>query len=236
MSWQALAPLTPPAALMSETARPTPAISGGPRKARLPVSGRMPPTLKESALVAPAAHLSLVNAARRPPTRSSRTGLRRSSSRRRSRPSGVAVVAAGDQGQPQGGAQATVADQPLEPPGGGGGSIHVVNLSSRECTSPRPGPPNAGHSTATVISAAAAALPGTLSLANRYVNAPHGSEHDAFGLGEDYSHPGLSHVRRPRPRRAAARPAAPAAGRPPGSRGSGAAAAPRRPAAARRPR
>ena len=42
--WQAWAPLTPPAALMSLTARPTPAISGGPRKARLPVSGRMPPT------------------------------------------------------------------------------------------------------------------------------------------------------------------------------------------------
>ena len=51
MSWHALAPSTPPAALMSETARPTPAISGGPRKARLPVSGRMPPTLKASALV-----------------------------------------------------------------------------------------------------------------------------------------------------------------------------------------
>ena len=66
MSWQAWAPLTPPAALMSETARPTPAISGGPRKARLPVSGRMPPTLNESALVAPAAHLSLVNAGLRP--------------------------------------------------------------------------------------------------------------------------------------------------------------------------
>ena len=44
MLWQALAPLTPPAALMSETARPTPATAGGPRKARLPVSGRMPPT------------------------------------------------------------------------------------------------------------------------------------------------------------------------------------------------
>ena len=29
MSWQAVAPLTPPAALMSETARPTPEISGG---------------------------------------------------------------------------------------------------------------------------------------------------------------------------------------------------------------
>src|SRR3954454_18568912 len=60
-SWQALAPLTPPAALMSETARPTPAISGGPRNARLPVSGRMPPTRNVSALVAPASHLSLVN-------------------------------------------------------------------------------------------------------------------------------------------------------------------------------
>src|SRR4051812_5461802 len=62
-SWHALAPLTPPAALMSETARPTPATAGGPRKARLPVSGRMPPTLNESALVAPVAHLSSVNAA-----------------------------------------------------------------------------------------------------------------------------------------------------------------------------
>src|SRR4051812_33178819 len=62
-SWQALAPLTPPAALMSETASPTPATAGGPRKARLPVSGRMPPTLNESALVAPDAHLSFVNAA-----------------------------------------------------------------------------------------------------------------------------------------------------------------------------
>ena len=31
MLWQAFAPLTPPAALMSETARPTPEISGGPR-------------------------------------------------------------------------------------------------------------------------------------------------------------------------------------------------------------
>ena len=63
MSWQALAPLTPPAALMSETASPTPATAGGPMKARLPVSGRMPPTLNESALVAPDAHLSFVNAA-----------------------------------------------------------------------------------------------------------------------------------------------------------------------------
>src|SRR5690349_2035603 len=60
--WQACWPLTPPAALISETARPTPAISGGPRKARLPVSGRMPPTLKWSALVAAASHSSLVNA------------------------------------------------------------------------------------------------------------------------------------------------------------------------------
>ena len=49
--WHAVAPLTPPAALMSETARPTPAISGGPRNARSPVSGRMPPTWKQSALL-----------------------------------------------------------------------------------------------------------------------------------------------------------------------------------------
>jgi len=43
-----------------EAIRPTPAISGGPRKARLPVSGRMPPTRKVSALVWPDEHLSLV--------------------------------------------------------------------------------------------------------------------------------------------------------------------------------
>src|SRR3954470_24326341 len=60
-SWQALAPLTPPAALMSDTARPTPAISGGPRKAREPVSGRMPPTRRVSALVWLLEHLSSVN-------------------------------------------------------------------------------------------------------------------------------------------------------------------------------
>src|SRR3954469_1810821 len=59
-SWQAILPLTPPAALMSETARPTPAISGGPRKARLPVRGRMPPTRKEAALDWLFLHLSLV--------------------------------------------------------------------------------------------------------------------------------------------------------------------------------
>ena len=60
MSWQASEPFTPPAALMSETARPTPAISGGPRKARLPVSGRMPPTRSALALVWLFLHLSLV--------------------------------------------------------------------------------------------------------------------------------------------------------------------------------
>jgi hypothetical protein len=64
--WQALAPLTPPAALMSEIARPTPATAGGPRKARLPVSGRMPPTLNALALVALASHLSFVKAAADP--------------------------------------------------------------------------------------------------------------------------------------------------------------------------
>src|SRR5512144_2562868 len=60
MSWHALAPSTPPAALMSETARPTPATSGGPRNARFPVSGRMPPTRSASALVWLPEHLSLV--------------------------------------------------------------------------------------------------------------------------------------------------------------------------------
>ena len=75
MSWQALASLTPPAALMSETARPTPATSGGPRKARLPVSGRMPPTLKASALVWPALHLSLVKVSVELPPDSEADGL-----------------------------------------------------------------------------------------------------------------------------------------------------------------
>ena len=37
------APSTPPAALISATAKSTPANSGGPRKARLPVSGRSEP-------------------------------------------------------------------------------------------------------------------------------------------------------------------------------------------------
>ena len=37
------APLTPPAALISATASSTPANSGGPRNARLPVSGSKPP-------------------------------------------------------------------------------------------------------------------------------------------------------------------------------------------------
>ena len=59
--WHAWAPLTPPAALMSETAMPTPATSGGPRNARLPVSGRMPPALNVSAFEEPSAHSSLVN-------------------------------------------------------------------------------------------------------------------------------------------------------------------------------
>ncbi len=40
------APRTPPAALISSTAICTPAISGGPRKARLPVSGRRVPILR----------------------------------------------------------------------------------------------------------------------------------------------------------------------------------------------
>src|SRR4051794_35788491 len=61
--WQALTPFTPPAALMSETARPTPATAGGPRKARLPVSGKMPPILKAVSLVALVSHLSFVKAA-----------------------------------------------------------------------------------------------------------------------------------------------------------------------------
>ena len=41
-------PNTPPAALMSSTARPTPAISGGPRKASVPVIGRIVPTTRGS--------------------------------------------------------------------------------------------------------------------------------------------------------------------------------------------
>src|SRR3954470_860639 len=61
--WQAFMPFTPPAALMSEMAKPTPATAGGPRKARLPVSGRMPPILKAVSLVALVSHLSFVKAA-----------------------------------------------------------------------------------------------------------------------------------------------------------------------------
>jgi hypothetical protein len=79
-SWQASAPSTPPAALMSETARPTPATSGGPRKARLPVSGRMPPTFKTSALVWPALHLSLVKFSVELPPDSDADGLSEPSS------------------------------------------------------------------------------------------------------------------------------------------------------------
>src|SRR6478609_9164342 len=58
MSWQAV--MSVPAALISDTARPTPEISGGPRKARLPVRGRMPPTRKALLLSWLPLHLSLV--------------------------------------------------------------------------------------------------------------------------------------------------------------------------------
>ncbi len=122
MSWQAGAPLTPPAALMSETARPTPAISGGPRKARLPVSGRMPPTRKVSALVC----------SRRALVVGERVG--RGSFLRGGRRGGVfgcgvvvsvgGVVAAGCQGEAEDG---SARHQPY--PCGGFGSIHGVNLS-----------------------------------------------------------------------------------------------------------
>ena len=102
--------------------------SGGPRKARLPVSGRMPPTLNESALVAPAAHLSSREAAGADADGEvSSVGAARldvlvvagAASAR------VGVVAARDEGEPQGSAQSDRGRQPPEPPGGGGGSIHV---------------------------------------------------------------------------------------------------------------
>ena len=194
--WQALAPLTPPAALMSETARPTPETAGRPEEGE--VAGQRQDAADVERVGAAGPSRALVVGERG-------CGLRRGLVGRGSGARalvvagvcfGVAIVAARDQGQPQGCAQSDRGRQPPEPPGGGGGSIHVVNLSSRECTSPRPGSPNTtGLNTATVISARMAAPPRTLSLANRYVNAPHGSEHDAFGLGEDYSHPRLSHVR-----------------------------------------
>ena len=46
-----------PAATMSVTARPTPAISGGPRNASVPVTGSSVPIFRVSALVVPSAHV-----------------------------------------------------------------------------------------------------------------------------------------------------------------------------------
>ena len=128
MSWQALVPSTPPAALMSETARPTPAISGGPRKARLPVSGRMPPTRKRvgAGLVGGALVVG------------ERVGCRSRLRRRRglSLASGVALAvrvgAASGQGEAEDGC---ARHQPYP---GGLGSIHGVNLSVALMHSPRP--------------------------------------------------------------------------------------------------
>src|SRR5262245_54780806 len=142
--WQALAPFTPPAALMSETARPTPATAGGPRKARLPVSGRMPPTLNELALVALASHLSSVKGAVRVGARSVGVAVGawgRCGGRPRGRPRvargramaavpGVPVAATGDQGHSHGGAPRVRRPRASDLPGGDAGSSHVVNLSS----------------------------------------------------------------------------------------------------------
>ena len=139
--WQALAPLTPPAALMSETARPTPATAGGPEEGE--VAGQRQDAADVERVGAAGPSRALV-------VRERGCGLRRGLLGRGCGAralvvagvcSGVAVVAARDQGQTQGSAQSDRGRQPPEPPGGGGGSIHVVNLSSRECTSPRPGSP-----------------------------------------------------------------------------------------------
>ena len=45
-TWTIFLPLTPPAALMSCTARSTPANSGGPRNARSPVCGSRVPMVR----------------------------------------------------------------------------------------------------------------------------------------------------------------------------------------------
>ena len=132
-SWQALAPSTPPAALMSETARPTPATSGGPRKARLPVSGRMPPTLNASALVWPDLHLSLVNLSLALPLADSEEeGLCVELLSLASEPESDA---AGGEGEAEDGGAGHHSR-----PCGGGGSIHGVNLSVAWVHFARPAP------------------------------------------------------------------------------------------------
>ena len=167
MLWQALTPFTPPAALMSETARPTPAISGGPRKARVPVSGRMPPTAKALPLFWLFLHLSLVKVGRSALGLRRRRGLRGFVGVLRRRRAAV-VGATGGKGQGQhGGAGHDLG------PGHGFGTTHGVGpffrVHGHRCLDPR-----GGVSGVTVNRQRCGTAHRTLSLANRYVNHRHG--------------------------------------------------------------
>ena len=106
-SWQAWAPLTPPAALMSETARPTPATSGRPEEGEVAGQRQDAAHLERVGAGGPGRTL-VVGERGRGLRRSPRSGAALEWSRRR-RLLGVAVVATGDQGQAQGSAEATVA-------------------------------------------------------------------------------------------------------------------------------